>query len=161
MTQESVRSQEGLEPRLSIVMPAYNEADAIASVLSELTAVIREMGQENSVEVLVVDDGSTDGTADRVRDFTGVKLLRHRVNRGYGAALKTGIRAARGDVVVTMDSDGQHVATEVPKLLDAMDDADMVVGERVQARHSPLWRWPGKLLLGWIANLLAGRRIPE
>jgi glycosyltransferase involved in cell wall biosynthesis len=145
-------------PRVSIVIPAYNEAQSLGRVLRELGALALAGGHET----LVVDDGSTDGTAQAAEAQTGVRVLRHKHNRGYGAALKTGIRAARGEIVVLLDSDGQHAPADVPRLLAALDaETDMVVGARASASQVPWQRRPGKALLGWIANYLAGQRIPD
>ena len=142
-------------PTVSIVIPAYNEARAIGRVLEQLCAL------PGGHEVLVVDDGSTDGTAQAAGAHP-VRVLRHRRNRGYGAALKTGIRAATGEVVVLIDSDGQHAPADIPLLLDALGGgADMAVGARSRSSLGPWARRPGKALLGWVANYLAGQRIPD
>lgn len=147
-------------PPVSVVVPAFNEADSIGALLDSLVG----LGTERGWEIIVVDDGSTDGTAQELQRYTGlpgVTLTRHPYNKGYGAALKAGIKQARGTFVATMDADGQHGLTELLKLLDGVEEFDMVVGERVGLLHSPLWRMPGKWLLGWLANYLARRRIPD
>lgn len=110
--------------KVSIVMPAYNEEEAIGRVLDELFAL--SLGD---MEVIVVDDGSHDGTGEAAR-HRGAKVVRHPYNRGNGAAVRSGIRAATGDVIVIMDADGQHDPADVPRLLEKMDSYDMVVGAR-------------------------------
>lgn len=110
--------------KVSIIMPAYNEEEAIGRVLDELFAL--SLGD---VEVIVVDDGSHDGTGEAAR-HRGAKVVRHPYNRGNGAAVRSGIRAATGDVIVIMDADGQHDPADIPRLLEKMDSYDMVVGAR-------------------------------
>ena len=141
--------------KVSIVVPAYNEEDGLGQVLEKVKSVV---GDE--CEVIVVDDASTDRTYE-ITQRAGVRVVRHRRNRGYGAALKTGIRAASGEVVVTMDADGQHNPEDIPELVSCLDDSDMVSGVRSKASHSPWVRRPGKLLLGVVANFLAGMNIPD
>jgi len=115
-------------------------------------------------EVIIVDDGSTDDTTEQVNqrvDGEYIRLVRHPYNRGYGAALKTGIRLARGRLVATMDSDGQHDPNELLKLLPVAEECDLVVGRRTDLIHSQLWRMPGKWVLSWLANYLTRRKIPD
>lgn len=147
--------------RVSIVIPAYNEEHSLGTLLAEVTDHLAADASGRDYEVIVVDDGSGDRTAEIAAGAPGTKLIRHRFNKGYGAALKTGIRQASGDVVVTMDADGQHHPSDIPALLDALGDYDMVAGARTERRSSPLWRRPGKRLLGWLANYLAEQRIPD
>lgn len=139
---------------LSIILPAYNEEASIANVLDGL----REWRAR--AEIIIVDDASTDRTAD-IAEQAGVRVLRHRINRGYGAALKTGIRAATGDVIVMMDADSEHNAGQIQSLIDALGDNDMVIGARDKGSHAPLLRRPGKWLLFQVANYLAQTQIPD
>ncbi len=142
--------------KVTVIMPAYNEANAIGQVLDELLPVAAEKGWE----VVVVDDGSDDGTAD-VAHKHGAKVLRHTRNRGYGASLKTGIRAADSDIVVFIDSDGQHDPKDIPRLLEHIGPCDMVVGARTKNSHVELNRRPGKKILGWFADYLAKEKIAD
>jgi glycosyltransferase involved in cell wall biosynthesis len=139
---------------LTIVIPAYNEQDGIEAVLHDVRAVVPE------AELLVVDDCSTDGTGP-IAASTGARVIRHRANRGYGGSLKTGVRAARGRVVVLMDADGQHDASYIPALVDMLADHDLAVGERTNALRIAGARLPGKIVLGWVVNLIAGTRIAD
>jgi len=146
----------------SIVIPCYNEQSGVRTTLRAILAG----GDERLREVIVVDDGSTDATADElagVEDERGLlRILRHPHNRGYGASLKTGVRNATADVVVITDADGTYPNERIPELVDRMGGADMVVGARTGARvNIPLVRRPAKWLLGWLANTLGGRRIPD
>jgi glycosyltransferase involved in cell wall biosynthesis len=106
-------------------IPVYNEATHVRDVLHEV--------RRYSPSILVVDDGSTDGTADLLAREPDLQVIRHPNNRGYGAALATAFKAAveRGvDVLVTMDCDGQHEPSRIPVLLEALHDADIVSGSR-------------------------------
>ncbi len=142
--------------KISIVLPAFNEDDAIGGVLENLVPT----ANENGWEVVVVDDGSSDQTGEIARNC-GATVITHPHNRGYGASLKTGLHAAEGDVVVIMDSDGQHDQNDIPRLLEHIDNHDMVVGQRTKDGHSDWIRRPGKFVLGKVANLLAGKKIPD
>jgi glycosyltransferase involved in cell wall biosynthesis len=143
----------------TIVVPAYNEAEGLPEVLAGL---IHARG-ERPWEILVIDDGSTDATsaaAEQLREKR-VQVIRHPVNRGYGAALRTGIRAATHPIVVTFDADGQHDPADVERLIAALGDAAMVVGARKRGSHRDWPRAPGKAVLGVTSNFLVGQRIPD
>ena len=139
---------------LSVIIPAYNEAAGIRAVLADIQSVVPD------AEILVVDDCSTDGTGD-IAAAAGARVIRHRSNRGYGGALKTGIRAAHSDAVVVLDADGQHNARYIPSLADMLEDYDIAIGERTNAYRVAGARLPGKILLGWVVNMVAGTRIKD
>lgn len=140
-----------------IVIPAYNESHTIAAVIAGCKKLIDE--------VIVVDDGSTDGTA-RIAKRAGARVFCHLVNRGYGAALKTGIVAAlqRGaDIIVTIDADQQHNPAEIPNLVlpltqeETQEKVDIVIGDRfgVASRRDGMSIWRAFLiacgnLLTWL-----------
>jgi len=114
-----------------------------------------------SYDIVVVDDGSTDGTAVAAEQH-GARVVHLSENRGYGAALKAGIRNSRSRFVLITDADGTYPAQAIPQLVHAVQDRDMVVGCRaVNDRSVPRVRRPAKLLLGALASYLAGRRIPD
>ncbi len=144
---------------ISIVIPAYNEESGIPVVIAELYRILGNYPAP--AEIIVVDDGSTDGTAHAAA-LAGARVMQHRSNRGYGAALKTGIVAATYDHVTIIDADGTYPASHIPTLLDKLEHADMVVGSRVNAGAKiPLIRRPAKWLLNRLANYLTNAQIPD
>ena len=144
---------------ISVVIPAFNEEAGIAAVIAELRRILEE--QQISPEIIVIDDGSTDGTARNALS-AGARLLQHRSNRGYGAALKSGIANASNELIVITDADGTYPAEYIPKLLEQLDRADMVVGARTGRNvRIPLIRKPAKLVLNWLANYLTNSKIPD
>ena len=145
---------------VSVVIPAYNEAAAIGPTLVQIEAVLREAGLP--AEIIVVDDGSRDGTAAEVAKYPGARLVQHAYNRGYGAALKTGIRQARYDVIAITDADGTYPIKMLPRLISEIGPYDMVVGARTGSEvHIPLRRRPAKYALNQLANYLSGVEIPD
>ncbi|MFC1976012.1 glycosyltransferase family 2 protein [Chloroflexota bacterium] len=147
-------------PSLSIIIPAFNEGENIDKTLTPLN----ELSRLHNWQVIIVDDGSTDDTIQQISKYTDghyLRLVQHHYNRGYGAALKTGIRQAKAPYVATMDSDGQHDPNELFGLLSHIQENDMVVGQRAKLFHSQLWRMPGKWFLGWLANYLTRQSIPD
>jgi len=145
---------------VSVVIPVYNEEAAIRDDLETIMRVMGESGIDH--EVLVVDDGSTDRTAEIVRQFTCVRLVQHPYNQGTGAATKTGIRHARGDIVIMTDGDGTYPNEDMPHLLSYMKDFDMVVGARVREAGTVPWlRTPAKTFIRLLASYMAGVKIPD
>ena len=139
---------------ISIIIPAFNVEGSIGAPLDGLR------DWRARAEIIVVDDGSSDRTGE-IAQRAGVRVIRHMHNKGYGAALKTGIRAASGDIIVMMDADSEHNAAQISRLLDNFDDNDMVVGARGKGSHAPVIRRPGKWLLSKVANYLAQTSIPD
>ncbi|MEW5858699.1 MAG: glycosyltransferase family 2 protein [Cyanobacteriota bacterium] len=145
-----------MHKKLTIIVPAFNESQVIDLVIEQIQAICSDVVQE----VIVIDDGSSDDTAYIAKN-AGATVIRHKQNLGYGAALKTGIRHATTEFVLTMDADGQHQAEDVLRLWKLAENCDMVVGQRISLLHSPLWRMPGKWLLWSMANYLTRRKIPD
>ncbi len=151
--------QPDLARAVSVVIPAFNEAEHVGAEIDAVTAALEGTGWR--FEVIVVDDGSGDATAQRAAD-AGARVLRHRHNQGYGAALKRGIEAAEHDWILITDADGTYPAEEIPGLLARADRAEMVVGARTgEAVSVPLARRPAKWFLRRLASYLAGRKLPD
>ncbi len=120
--------------KLSIVIPCYNEVDNIQKLREELLPVVETLAKDYQVEIIFVDDGSTDGTLEAIKGQLKVEQIpnvlavyrQHERNRGLGAALKTGFKAVTGDLIVTTDSDGTYKFSNMPALLAALDGADIV-----------------------------------
>ncbi len=141
-----------LDMPFAIVMPVYNEEESLFNALVKLKQFLDE--REFKYEILCVDDKSTDKSGEILDDFKGITVVHHRKNRGYGGALKTGIKNAKYDTIVIMDSDGQHKPEDLPKLLSAYDDEEsMVIGQR-KIYQTKLNRILGKVLLHKIANFI-------
>ena len=148
-----------MKTSISVIVPCFNEEDSIKGVLEELDAALKKLDCES--EVVVIDDGSSDKSRE-MTEATGVatKLIHHRSNRGYGASIKEGIKAAKHDYVLIMDADGQHPAENIAVLLEALEDYDMVVGARKQ-QGSHHWRMPGKAIVKMVSQVLVGMKIPD
>lgn len=148
--------------QLSLVVPAFNEEQGLATVLERVLASGEEVRRQHpditGVEVIVVDDGSIDATAAVAAAIPAVKLIRHDVNRGYGAALKTGFASARGDYLAFLDADATYPPETLPVLVRPLLEgrADVVVGARVSDREGgmpkirALGNWLFARLLSWV-----------
>lgn len=145
---------------VSVVIPAYNESASIGGVVESVKSVLSRA--RVGYELIVIDDGSTDGSGEILKGIKGIKLLRHLQNKGYGASLKAGINAARHNIIVMLDADGTYPVEVIPKLLEYSPDYDIVSGARVgKLVRVPLARRPAKFILSVLANFLTGRRIPD
>jgi glycosyltransferase involved in cell wall biosynthesis len=144
----------------SVVVPAYNEEDGILATLTDLRERCASLGVAS--EILVVDDGSTDRTREVLAGLAGIRVLSHARNRGYGAALKTGIRNAQHPLIAITDADGTYPNDRLPDLIRLASSADMVVGSRTSANalHPPLRSIP-KWFLKRFAEWLTRRKIPD
>jgi glycosyltransferase involved in cell wall biosynthesis len=138
----------------SVVVPAYNEAASIAAVVADLR------GAGAWREIIVVDDGSTDDTA-ALAAAAGARVVRHPYNKGNGASVKSGIRAADAAFIVIVDADGQHGAADALKLVAHLDPFDLVVGARTAETQASAARRVGNAALNWIASYLTERSIPD
>ena len=141
-------------PSVSIIVPAYNEAGAIVDVVEGLDRLYPDY------EILVINDGSTDNTADFLKDKP-CRLVTHQINRGYGASWKTGIASASAEIVVFYDGDGQFDPLDVGRLVEEINASgvDLVIAQRGADSHAPLSRRPGKAVLAAVANFLVKKKI--
>lgn len=155
MYNPNMSGDEPAKPELTVVIPVYNEAQSLPHFLPELIATCKI----RNWQLILVNDGSRDDSAKILAQFEDqppVKVLHHKVNRGYGGALKTGLSSARSRYVVTMDGDGQHAISD----LDAVhqfaigNDADMVIGSRSVMEHMNVYRELGKWIIRSFTRIL-------
>lgn len=151
---------------LSVVIPAYNEEDGIETIAKRVLDVGEALSQVgvDSLELIVVDDGSRDRTAEIAEAIKGVRLLRHPKNRGYGAALKTGFSQAQGELIGFLDADGTYPPEYFPKLcLQAMNGSDLVIGSRMAGADSqmPFTRRVGNLFFAGLLTLVGRQRVSD
>lgn len=142
---------------VTIIIPVYNEEEAIENTLTELL----QFSDSKEWEILVVNDGSVDGTKSILERFPSVKIIHHPYNKGYGASLKTGIINSSTELICFYDADGQHTPSDVRNLLNNLNQFDMLVGERSRDSYKEWIRKPGKWILSKVANFLTGRKIPD
>jgi glycosyltransferase involved in cell wall biosynthesis len=151
---------------LSVVIPAYNEEDGIAEIAQRVLAIKNDLNKVGvrDLELLVVDDGSRDGTAHVASGIEGVRLIQHPKNKGYGAALKTGFLQARGELIGFLDADGTYPPEFFPQLcLEALDGGDLVIGSRMSGADSqmPLTRRVGNLFFANLLSLLGRQHVSD
>ena len=158
------KRQDKARPGLSVIVPVYNEKDAVITTVANL----RDMATEADfdVELILVDDGSNDGTEKLLPadNSPSVRVLRHAANMGYGRALKTGLKAASYPYVAITDADSTYPHSRIPELYEqaVRDDLDMIVGARTGKEVRIPWiRKPPKWVLNRLANYLTGRKIPD
>lgn len=153
--------QSSVPIQLSIVLPAKNEAAAIGATVEKIHAQLALMGLQAVAEVLVVNDGSTDDTA-AVAQAAGARLVHHPYSKGNGAAIKTGARAAQGEVLVFMDADGQHDPADIPRLLDQLNQGhDMVVGARQKGSQASIGRGLANGFYNRLASWMTGHKVED
>lgn len=151
---------------LSVVIPAYNEEDGISNIVQRVLATrssLSEVGVTD-LELIVVDDGSRDRTAEIVSSCSGVRLFSHSTNKGYGAALKTGFQIASGELLGFLDADGTYPPEYFPQLCrEALAGAELVVGSRRSGADSemPFVRRLGNLIWATLLTLIAGQRVAD
>jgi len=141
MPKETIRESSLRE--ISVVLPIFNEASTINDVLASVIEKLKVEGID--FEVIAVDDGSTDGTPDQLAALRKVypehvRVVRHLINRGNGAALRSGTRIAKGSIIVYMDADGQHTPDDISKLLELIPPYDLVIGSRTKDYQSSWYR---------------------
>lgn len=147
-------------PDVSIVLPVYNERGHLRQEIDRIRAAMD--ASEFSYEIIVIDDGSSDGSGDALREIEGIRLIQFLTNRGSGSARKYGTRAARGEVVVWTDVDMTYPNDLIPELVRELEGHDQVVGARTseQGTHK-LFRVPAKLFIRKLASYLVQTPIPD
>ena len=134
---------------ISVVLPVYNEEEGIKEIVNN----IKDVMDSYKCEIIAVDDGSKDNSGKILDGIDGIKVIHNPYNLGYGASIKTGIRAAKGDWILIVDSDGTYPVKAIPELIHYTKEYDMVVGARTKKNVKvPLLRRPAKLFLGALAN---------
>lgn len=148
---------------VSVILPCFNEENSVESTLEVVSAALASIP---SHEIIVVDDGSTDSSGQvlaRVGDrFPTLRVITHERNRGYGAALKTGIRQARGELIAITDADGTYPNERLAELIGRCENQDMVIGARTGANvtYSKLRAFPKMFLRAWV-SWIARRNVPD
>lgn len=144
----------------SVIIPVHNEKEHIKDVLNQIDLTLQS--HFSNYEVIVIDDGSIDGTDDILKNEEKIKLITHPSKQGYGSALKTGIRNSKHDTIVIIDGDATYPVGDIPKLVGYLKDYDMVVGMRTgKTVKIPFIRRPIKWLLTQLANYLMETKIPD
>lgn len=145
---------------VSVVVPTYNEEEAIGEEIDRIQAAMQ--GANIPYELIIVNDGSTDRTREIVLSKPGVQLVDHVHNRGTGAARTTGTKLAQGEIVVMTDGDLTYPSYDMPRLIEAMNGNDMVIGARVREMGTMKWlRTPAKWFIRRLASYLTGVEIPD
>ena len=142
------------KPEVSIIIPAYNEVQTIGDVVKKIKSLYPDF------EIIVINDGSTDDTVSVAKD-AGTIVYSHPYNIGNGAAIKSGIRIASGDVLVFMDGDGQHDPGDIAKLLEYLPEFDMVVGARPKGKQTSWGRALANKGYNWLASYVTKFRIQD
>jgi glycosyltransferase involved in cell wall biosynthesis len=150
-------------PVVTVLVPCYNEEDAAADTIEKLDAALAPLGE---FEILAIEDGSEDGTLAVLRGleqrFPRLRVVEHGQNRGYGAALKTGMRHAESELVAIIDADGTYPIADLPKLVAMMPGQDMVVGARTgqNVKYPFIRKVPKFFLRAWI-NWIVKQKVPD
>lgn len=145
---------EARDYRLTVVVPAYNEAATIAQLLARVVSEVPD------AEVIVVDDASADETA-ALAGRAGARVVRQAYNKGNGAAVKAGLRAATGEVVLLLDADGQHDPADIQRVLAPIGPYDMVIAARSRSSNASFARGWGNQALNLLGSYLTGIQIED
>ncbi|MFA5029385.1 MAG: glycosyltransferase family 2 protein [Patescibacteria group bacterium] len=145
---------------LSVVVPVYNESQKVQQTVEMLKKELIGLGIEH--EIIVINDGSTDDSKEVLNKIEGIKLINHPYNKGYGAALKTGVLNSGHDWILFFDSDGQHRPEDIKNFIAHINDYELIAGDRTGGKYvRPTLRKPGLWLLRVVANYLVDYKIPD
>ena len=146
-------------PALSVIMPIFNERERVEDTLRRVLSLPLDM------EVLAVDDASTDGTAEILEKLASsdsrIRIIRHPYNMGNGASVKSGMRKAKADVIMIVDADGQHPPEDIPKFFEKIQQYDLVAGQRAAGSEASAFRNFGNWVFNTFAGYVAGCKIPD
>lgn len=151
-------------PQLSVVLPIFEEADAISGLIPEIVDTLQATG--TSYEIIAVDDGSEDETPEILRNLRvaipeKIRIVRHLINKGNGAALRSGIRVACGEIIISMDADGQHSPADLPKLISEIPPYDLVIGARMKTYRGAWYRNLANRFYNRFATWLSGTEVKD
>jgi len=149
---------------VSVVLPIFEEAETIQRLIPEIAETLVTKGV--SFEIIAVDDGSKDNTLELLKELkkeypNNLHVVRHLYNRGNGSALRTGTRIARGEIVVNMDSDGQHSASDIPELIKMIPPYDLVIGTRTKTYEGSWYRNIANRFYNYFASWLSGTVVED
>lgn len=145
--------------KVSIVMPVYNEEFSVKDTIERVKEVMSKSHLKH--EIIVINDGSQDGSKKILESVSGIKLINHPNNKGYGASLKNGIHNSIGEFILIIDADGNSSPEDIPKILKYFEDYDMVIGTRIGFKNVPILRRVARFLITFIANFLTKKKIPD
>ena len=143
---------------ISVIIPSYNERLTIKDTIENL----KKQTSSIDTEIIAVNDGSSDSTLEILRKIKGLKIINHETNKGYGASLKDGILASKGDWILIIDADGTYPPESIPTLLKYARDYDMIIGARTGKNvNIPFMRKPAKWVIAKFANYICEEKIPD
>jgi len=146
-------------PEISVVLPVYNEVLNVRRLLAEVHGVMEDLGR--TYEIIVVNDGSDDGTADLLAEVDYARTITSPYNKGNGASVKAGIREAHGRIIILMDGDGQHDPEYIPEMLEKSKDYELVIGSRGDGTVQSLHRRFANLFYNRLASYVSGHRVDD
>jgi len=146
--------------KISVVVPTYNEEESIAETISQLKKELDNLKIE--YEIIIVNDGSKDKTQKILNNINYIKTIKHPINKGYGASLKTGIKNSSYDWILIIDADGTYPIHSIPEFIKNTDKYDLITGRRDKPNSAiPFERKYAKKFLNKFASYLSGKKIPD
>lgn len=148
--------------KFSIIIPVYNERDGVKETIEDLKKFLEKSELKTLYEIIIVDDGSTDGTSEILAKISGINLIKHQKNRGYGSAIKTGVKNSENDYICIKDADGTYPKESIKDLLSFLPEYDMAVGARrgETIKSQPLRNF-AKFFLILLVKMLTGTKVPD